>query len=115
MDTQNKRLLNGEAEQLRSEVKQAKPLSKQARKAKAGVVRYYENNISRRQYHLYWQAGYRIGSGAIQAAHRNVVQQRLKLSAQRWSREGAQQIVSLRACKKSSQWNTVVQLIKIAA
>ena len=67
------------------------------------------------QYKDYREKGYMIGSGAIEAAHRNVVQQRLKLSGQRWSIAGAHQIVNLRASKKSNQWNTVVQLIKSAA
>lgn len=59
--------------------------------------------------------GYLIGSGAIESAHRNVVQQRLKLSGQRWSVQGAQQIVNLRAYKKSDRWNEVVDFIKQAA
>lgn len=84
-------------------------------KARADVVRYYENNQSRMHYKHYLQQGYLIGSGAIESAHRNVVQQRLKLSGQRWSIKGAQQIVNLRACKKSNQSNFVTQLIKSAA
>ena len=79
------------------------------------MVRYYESNQNRMHYDMYLQKGYMIGSGAIEAAHKNVVQQRLKLSGQRRSKEGAQQIVNLRACKKSNQWNNVVQLIKTAA
>lgn len=42
-----------------------------------------------------------IGSGAIEAAHRNVIQKRLKLSGQRWTIKGAQQITNLRTYKKS--------------
>ena len=78
-------------------------------------MRYYQSNVRRMQYKTFVEKGYMIGSGAIESAHRNVVQQRLKLSGQRWSVKGAQQIVDLRACKKSNQWNTVVHLIKTAA
>jgi hypothetical protein len=115
MQAQKQVLLEGSLEKLIAELKEAKPLSKQASKAKADVVRYYERNKNRMQYHSYLEKGYMIGSGAIESAHRNIVQQRLKLSGQRWSIKGAQQIVNLRACKKSSQWNTVVELIKSAA
>lgn len=55
---------------------------------------------------------YLMGSGAIESAHRNVVQQRLKLSGQRWSKRGAQQIVNLRAYKKSNRWTELIDLIK---
>ena len=66
-------------------------------------------------YGTYKEKGYIIGSGAIESAHRNVVQQRMKLSGQRWSVNGAQYIVNLRASKKSNQWSQIVDLIKQAA
>lgn len=115
METQKQMLLSGGVVQLIAELKSCRALNKEARKAKADVVRYYERNQSRMQYHTYLEEGYMVGSGAIEAAHRSVVQQRLKLSGQRWSLKGAQQIVNLRACKKSKQWNTLIQLIKTAA
>ena len=59
--------------------------------------------------------GLLIGSGAIESAHRNVLQQRLKLSGQRWSIEGAQNIANLRAYNKGNQWGKVIDLIKNAA
>jgi hypothetical protein len=61
------------------------PVSKEAGKAQQDVLQYYENNKSRMQYKTCLERGYLIGSGAIEAAHRNVIQQRLKLSGQRWS------------------------------
>ena len=67
------------------------------------------------QYRTYLEKRYLIGSGAIEAAHRNVIQQRLKRSGQRWSVKGAQQIANLRAFKKSNQWNAVIDLINAAA
>lgn len=115
IETQKVRLLEGKVAELIKELKEAKAVSKQARKAKGDLVGYYENNLCRMQYNVYLEKGCMIGSGAIEAAHRNVVQQRLKLSGQRWGREGAQQIVNLRACKLSNHWNTVVELIKTAA
>ena len=108
-------LLCGEVAQLIAQLRNAKPRNQQARKAREDVVRYYERNQHRMQYDRYRQQDLLIGSGPVEAAHRHVVQQRLKLSGQRWSKEGAQQIVNLRACRKSKQWNNIVELIKTAA
>lgn len=53
-----------------------------------------------------------IGSGAIESAHRTVVQKRLKLSGQRWSKKGAQNMLNLRVTQMNGQWNKVVKLVK---
>lgn len=79
------------------------------------VIRYYENNLERMKYGSFMKKGYIIGSGAIESAHRNVIQQRLKLSGQRWSIDGAQRIANLRAYKKSNRWKTIIEQIKKAA
>ena len=115
MDEQKEALLNNEVQNVTQHLKESNANNKEAQKALLAAVRYDENNGSRMQYKTYLEEGYMIGSGAIESAHRNVVQQRLKLSGQRWSIKGAQQIVNLRACKKSNQWNNVIQLIKTAA
>jgi hypothetical protein len=84
-------------------------------KALNDVIRYYENNIERMKYGSFLKKGYLIGSGAIESAHRNVIQQRLKLSGQRWSMNGAQRIANLRAYRKSKRWEKVIEQIKRAA
>jgi hypothetical protein len=115
MECQKQRLRNNEAAQIIAELKSSISSNKEVEKARTDLIRYYENNLSRMQYKTCLEKGYLIGSGAIEAAHRNVIQQRLKLSGQRWSIKGAQQIANLRACKKSNRWNTVVDLINSAA
>lgn len=115
MDIQKKRLRNNEAGKIKEELHGHITKSKEAEKARTDAVRYYENNESRMQYKTYIDKGYLIGSGAIESAHRNVIQQRLKLSGQRWSIKGAQQITNLRACKKSNQWDNLIEIIKKAA
>ena len=56
-----------------------------------------------------------IGSGAIESAHRTVVQKRMKQSGQRWSNKGAQNMLNLRVLTMNEKWYKVVQLIKRAA
>jgi hypothetical protein len=91
------------------------PETTEAGKALNDVIRYYENNMERMMYGSFIKKGYLIGSGAIESAHRNVIQHRLKMSGQRWSIEGAQRIANLRAYRKSNRWKTVIQQIKKAA
>jgi len=72
-------------------------------------------NKDRMQYHQYLEKGLLIGSGAIESAHKDVLQQRLKLSGQRWTKEGFQQMAQLRVVYKSKQGNRIKQLCQNVA
>lgn len=74
---------------------------------------YLKENSTRMQYGSYKKQGLEIGSGAIESAHRVIIQQRAKLSGQRWSIEGAQSILSLRAAYHGGSWKELIQLLKI--
>ena len=67
------------------------------------------------KYKTYRKDGLLIGSGAMEAAHRHVIQHRMKLSGQRWTMKGAQKMANLRVAFKSNQWDHVVELTKMAA
>ena len=56
-----------------------------------------------------------IGSGAIESAHRTVLQKRLKQSGQRWSEKGLTNMIKLRSASMSGYWNEVQSLIRKAA
>lgn len=83
--------------------------------AYTNLLNYYKRNQARMQYHKFREAGLQIGSGAIEAAHRNVLQQRLKLSGQRWTIAGLQQMVELRTLYKSGNQHRITQIAKMAA
>ncbi len=72
---------------------------------------YLDNNAFRMDYKRYLQAGLRIGSGAMEAAHRTVIQSRMKRSRQRWSDRGAQNLLNLRVAYKSGKARLVRQII----
>ena len=76
------------------------------------ILSYYRNNRRRMYYGSYRKRGLLIGSGPIEAAHRNVIQQRLKLAGQRWTQQGAQQIANLRVIRKSDSWDHVIALTR---
>jgi hypothetical protein len=115
LEQQKQRLRNNEADKIIEELKITRASNKECDKSRNDAIRYYENNINRMQYKTYVEKGYLIGSGAIESAHRNVIQQRLKLSGQRWSVNGAQYIANLRAYRKSGHWYNIVNVIKAAA
>lgn len=76
------------------------------------VCGYLEANRDRIDYASYQKRGLLIGSGAIESAHRTVVQKRLKRSGQRWSLAGAQQVLNLRVCFMSERWELVRKQIE---
>lgn len=82
-----------------------------AKEKQATLLTYYDNNIKRMQYKDYLEKGWMIGSGPIESANKTVIQQRMKLSGQRWTVLGAQQVTNLRVAEKSGQWENVKQLI----
>ena len=62
------------------------------------------------EYHKYIEKGLLIGSGAIESAHKDVLQQRLKLSGQRWTIKGFQQMAQLRVVYKSNNKHRIREL-----
>ena len=77
------------------------------------LIAYYEGNKERMDYKKCLQMGCGIiGSGAIESAHRTVVQKRMKQSGQRWSLEGAQNMLNLRVIRKNLQWSKIIEMTK---
>ena len=79
------------------------------------LMGYYKNHEKRMQYHRFREKGLLIGSGAMESAHKDVLQKRLKLSGQRWTKAGLQQTAQLRVAYKSGRWNQVEELCKKVA
>lgn len=72
-----------------------------------GVLQYLRHNAYRMKYDEYLEDGLLIGSGAIEAAHRTVIQSRMKLSGQRWVKAGVDAMLKLRTRYESKKWDTV--------
>lgn len=105
-------LLSTQTELLLSEVDKIENLSNLAQTAKEDLKRYYKNNEHRMDYASYKLKGWAIGSGAIESAHRVVIQKRMKLCGQRWGKN-AQPMLNLRAINKSKKWSKIVQLVNL--
>lgn len=82
---------------------------------KGPLIAYYQANRHRMRYGTYRKDGLLIGSGAMEASHRHVIQHRMKLSGQRWTMQGAQKMADLRVAFKSNRWDRLVNLVKLAA
>lgn len=79
------------------------------------LTAYYERHRQRMQYHDFLAQGLQIGSGAMESAHKDVLQARLKLSGQRWTMDGLQQMAQLRVVHKSGKWDRIKNLCQKAA
>ena len=115
LQEQRKLMLDDKVEQVIVNLKGFKPRSTETTKARDTAVHYFIQHTDRMMYKTYRDQGLLIGSGPIEAAHRTVIQQRLKLSGQKWSIPGARAIANLRCYHLSGAWNTIENLIRLAA
>ena len=53
-----------------------------------------------------------IGSGAIESAHRTLIQNRIKLLGQGWSLKGVQNMINLKTVYLNEQWDNITLLTK---
>ncbi len=115
LNEQKELLLNDQVADVISQVSFFKPRNTESKTAKETLLHYYKEHEDRMMYKTYKQQGLLIGSGPIEGAHRKVIQQRLKLSGQRWSAKGAQAIANLRCYNSGGHWNIIQNLMRIAA
>jgi hypothetical protein len=109
---QEELLFEDQVEKVIANIKSFIELTGDALNYQQKIITYYENNKTRMLYGTYRKKGLLIGSGPIESAHRNVIQKRLKLSGQRWSKTGAQKIANLRVAHKSNDWKKVIEMIQ---
>jgi hypothetical protein len=78
-----------------------------AQEAHRKLVGYVENQAHRMDYPAYRAKGWVIGSGPVEAACKQVVNQRLKVTGARWGEAGADAVCHLRALFRSElgQWD----------
>jgi hypothetical protein len=96
IEEQEKLLMEGMVRTVVKNVRDLQSTKKEATK----LIEYFEANQERMKYTEYRKIGCGIfGSGAIESAHRKVIQKRMKQSGQRWSKAGAQNMLNLRVTK----------------
>jgi len=85
--------------------------NKSLQKSKNQLLTYLTNNKKRINYGKFLREGLLIGSGSIESANRDVIQKRMKLSGQRWTVQGAKQMLNMRTCYKSGKQHLIRKLI----
>lgn len=104
LDMQRKELLEGDVALVIDSMGRMETDDKEAKEMIRKTVQYFETNEHRMQYAKFRKMGLFIGSGVIEAGCKTIVGQRLKQSGMRWTKRGANAIISLRCCQRSSQW-----------
>lgn len=77
-------------------------------KTLGSVIGYLENNREHMRYDEFLAAGYPIGSGVAEGACRHVVKDRMERSGMRWTVEGAQAMLHLRAIYLNGDWDEFI-------
>jgi hypothetical protein len=113
------RLLNDEVTEVIIKI-QATQCQGDSLKKRQTLLTYLESNSSRMTYKTFSEKGYLIGSGVMETSHRNVIQQRMKRSGQRWTIQrwtiqGGQQVLNLRTKYLSNQWDSVIKHVRLTA
>ena len=71
-------------------------------------IHYFETNRHRMRYAEFRARGYPIGSGTVESACKRVIGAQLKQAGMRWTRAGAQAVLSLRAQLLSGRWDAIL-------
>jgi hypothetical protein len=101
-------LLSGQVTQLIDEFRE----QAQAPKTTAAQVKqllktagYFERNLPYMDYRVYLANGWPIASGVIEGACRHFVKDRFELSGMRWTQDGAEHLLRLRAVAENDDWD----------
>ena len=115
LDQQHDILLESRMEEVKTNISQLPVTTAHLEQESQSVLQYIDQNQFRMDDKVYLRQGLRIGSGAVEAAHRTLVQARVKRSGQRWSDKGAQNMLNLRVAYKSGKAHLITQIITGAA
>ena len=80
-----------------------KKLDEKDRETIETVCNYFANNAARMRYDEYLRQGYPIATGVIEGACRHVIKDRMEQGGMRWTMEGAEAMLNLRAINASSE------------
>ena len=69
------------------------------------VTRYLRNNRAHMDYQTYLARGFPIATGVIEGACRHLVKDRFEQTGMRWSKDGAQHMLDLRAVWINDDWD----------
>lgn len=101
-------LLSGKTDQLITEFRlmsQAEDVSANLLYQLNHTASYFERNLPYMDYPTYLAKGWPIASGVIEGACRHFVKDRCELSGMRWSQNGAEALLRMRAVAENNDWD----------
>ena len=109
------RILRGEVGYVMGGLRQMatkRGLSAAKQKKLTRICNYFDHNRHRMHYDEYLAAGFPIASGVIEGACRHLVKDRMERAGMRWTIDGAQAMLDLRATHINGQWSSL-QTVRI--
>lgn len=92
------------------EVERANPATTPSqRQALERTIGYYRRNQASMRYDTYLAHGWPIGTGAVEGACAHLVKDRMEQAGMRWTVNGAQAVLDLRAVRLNGDWDTYWQ------
>jgi hypothetical protein len=82
-------------------------LSKGRQKLLERAIGYLEKNRALMAYDVYLAKGFPIGSGVVEGACRHLVKDRMEQTGMRWSLDGADAVLELRAVEINGDWESL--------
>jgi hypothetical protein len=70
-----------------------------------GEIHYLEEGKHRMDYPRYRAEGWPIGSGAVEAACKHLIKERMCVTGARWRRKNIANTVALRVCRANGEWD----------
>jgi hypothetical protein len=70
-----------------------------------GTADYYRHNAPHMHYDVYLARGWPIGTGVVEGACGHLVKDRMEQGGMRWTAQGAQAVLDLRAIRLNEQWD----------
>lgn len=116
MISRSEKLLTSQTASLIKELRELaeqSTLSERQRDQLQRTANYFERNLPYMDYSHYLAQGWPIASGVIEGACRHFVKDRCELSGMRWTVEGAEQLLNLRAVAVNDDWDQFHKFRKV--
>lgn len=104
---QTLQMLGGHTDQVIVDLRtllQTEALNASQRQIITKTANYFQRNLPYLDYQTYLQQGFPIASGVIEGACRHLVKDRFELSGMRWTYQGAESLLHLRAVAENGDW-----------
>ena len=76
------------------------------------TIKYLTNHGHKMDYKSYLEKGYPISTGLIEGCCGHLIKDRMEHSGMRWTIQGAQNMIDLRAVKKNQDWKEFIAFVK---